>query len=195
MNKLNRNIHVTPEADELFVDEFDVGIHCLTVMTKRQNLNGGNNGCLAFSSYFALYQFGLSLVNEAVYDVWCLKEFQSYDDLMIIDGIWVGPQSERLFIGCDNFGEYKNLPNQFTLTDNFSNMFPDNILQSLQAGISTLIETGTIGGFHIYFSTELIMYQFGIFLLWHAAYEKNFKSDWLEIYKTRIYFFNPEFHG
>lgn len=186
MYVLDKNIALTEDGDELFPDEFSNAQHYLTVITKYQNFNNDNNGCLAFSSFFALYQFGLSLTHEAVYDVFWLKEFQPYLDFRVIDGICLSPHSERLFIGCEEIGKYKNLAKQFTLYNSFSDMFPSKILEFLKGGISTTINSNN--GLSINFSSELIMYQFGIFLLWHAAYEKNFKSNWLEIYKTRVYF-------
>ena len=193
MHILSKNIVLTEYGNELYPDGLNSASHGLTVITKRPNLHGGNNGCLAFPSFFALYQFGLFLAHEAVYDdAFYFREFYYYDDFESIGSICFSPNSERLFIGCEEIGEHNNLPKKFILSHHFHDMFSDDILQNLQNGISTLVET--INGFHIGFSSELIMYQFGIFLLWHAAYEKNFKSDWLEIYKTRVYFFNPEFH-
>ena len=192
MSAFNRNIVLTEYGDELYPNDLNSVSHGLTVITKHPNLNGGNNGCLAFPSFFALYQFGLFLAHEAAYDAFYFREFYYYDDFESISSICFSPYSERLFIGCEEIGEYNNLAKQFTLSNHFSDMFSADKLQLLQKGISTTVTSND--GLNINFSSELIMYQFGIFLLWHAAYEKNFKSDWLEIYKTRVYFFNPEFY-
>ena len=185
---LNTDILVTKEGDELFPNEFDNARHCITAIT---TCTGLIKGCLAFSSLFMLYQFGLVLVQKAVYDSNFFLELACTNENEIIDGMCFCNESERFFLSCESSGEEPNLPFKFTLPENLSNILSNLDLQNLRKNIQIQIAyCANNTGMSISFLSEATMYQFGILLLWCATYQRNYRTEWLEIYKTRIYFYH-----
>lgn len=187
MSEFNRNILVTSEADELFPDELDNGIHCLTVSVFPQEKGAG----LFFSSTLSLYCFGLSLVQEAVYGNISLKEYDfsltSDGKLPIIDGISICQNSSRLFIEYhDNINPVNNLIPKFTISEYINN---DISFQELKSSIRLSIQEKPSSYVDLLFKSRNTMYQFGKILLWQSIYKKNLKLTWIKIKKNNVFLF------
>ena len=122
--KLNNKIQVTSDADELYPDEFCNNEHYLTVIAGLTE----HSGKLLFKTAFSLYQFGLVLVQEAVFGKICHREFHvslDYDDTpLVVDGVRLDERSCVLHIlfnpiDKNNFSDLPINPDKFILKEDW----------------------------------------------------------------------------
>lgn len=102
MDNLKPLVQVTADGDEvgsleLCRDQFH------QLMVKQNEANNYVN--LEFTSRQAMYDFAVSLLQEAVYGKSASKEFYSLkvdEELQVIDGVRMAENSSRLFVSCCN---------------------------------------------------------------------------------------------
>ena len=102
IDKLNPIIHVTPDGDEVgSLNLCRDQSHQLKVKQSEAN----SYVSLEFTSRQAMYDFAVSLLQEAVYGVSASKEFYSLkvdEELQVVDGVRMSEESPRLFVSCIN---------------------------------------------------------------------------------------------
>lgn len=104
-NQLPNTITVTPNGDEIGSPEVANGIHHFL----SASVNVANKDiCLNFSTRRAMYDFAVSLLQEAVYGnggmvngKGGIKEFLPSNDERVVDGVRVTADSSRVFVYYD----------------------------------------------------------------------------------------------
>lgn len=93
--QLPNTVTVTPSGDEVSSPEGQNEKRHFLVA----NVDTGNKDVyLNFSTRRAMYDFAVSLLQEAVYGKSGQKEFLPYDGQMVVDGVRMTEDSSRLFI-------------------------------------------------------------------------------------------------
>ena len=102
---LNSKVILSEEANELFPEAMDNERHTLTVNINQENTSFVE---LLFTSKLAMYQFGLSLMHDAIYryggsddprfGVRELSPFEYEEYKPVIDGVRLDSNSTRLII-------------------------------------------------------------------------------------------------
>ena len=104
-NQIPNTITVTPNGDEIGWPEVANGIHHFL----SASVNVANKDiCLNFSTRRAMYDFAVSLLQEAVYGnggmvngTGGIKEFLPSNDERVVDGVRVNSDSSRVFVYYD----------------------------------------------------------------------------------------------
>ena len=195
MKKLNNKIQVTSNADELYPDEFYNDEHYLTVIAGFTK----HSGELLFKTAFSLYQFGLVLVQEAVFGKICHREFHvslDYDDIpLVVDGVRLDGKScvlHILFNSIDknNFSDLPTNPDKFVLEEDWYIIFEKKLYQIIKNIEITSSKNKSYYDSYlmIEFPSRKAMYFFGKLLLWQSLYIKNFDFGWIKIIGTNTFF-------